>query len=88
MRLNGVTDADLFPKLRHGDIEARPIEEVAPHVSALVTAGLMTPDDTTEEWLREILGAPQVETSGIDRAKHIRYTGRRGGRYARGNVAD
>ena len=67
MRLNGVTDADLFPKLRHGDIEARPIEEVAPHVSALVTAGLMTPDDTTEEWLREILGAPQVEANGIDR---------------------
>ena len=67
MRLNGVSDARLYPTMRHGDLEGRPIEEIAPHAASLVSAGLLTPDDETERWLRELLGAPEIESGPDDR---------------------
>ena len=67
MRMNGITDPGLFPKMRHGDIESRPIEEIAPHVASLVTSGLMTPDEDTEKWLRDVMGAPEMQAEEIRR---------------------
>ena len=63
MRLNGITDPTLYPTLRHGDLEGRPVEEIAPHIASLVSSGLITPDDETERWLRELVGAPQIEAT-------------------------
>jgi len=62
MHLNGVKPA-LYPQLVHGDIESPPLEEVAAYITALATAGMLTPNKPLERKLLEIgkLPVPAVD---------------------------
>jgi hypothetical protein len=62
MTLNGVP-GELHPQLVHGDIESPPLNEVAQYITALATAGLLSPNKPLERKLLEIgkLPAPPVD---------------------------
>ncbi len=59
MRLNGVPE-ELWPRMAHGDVESRALGEFATAMSALVGAGLVTPDAALEERIREENGLPEM----------------------------
>jgi hypothetical protein len=59
MRLNGIPE-ELWPKMCHGDVEARPLAEFATAMQALVGSGLVTPDAKLEERIREENGLPEM----------------------------
>jgi hypothetical protein len=62
MNLNGVP-GNLHPHIVHGDIESPPLNEVAAYITALATAGMLTPNKPLERKLLEIgnLPAPAVD---------------------------
>lgn len=62
MKFNGVPVA-LHPHMVHGDIESPPLDEVGAYITALATAGLLTPNKPLERKLLEIgkLPAPAVD---------------------------
>jgi hypothetical protein len=61
MDLNGVP-SDLHPHIVHGDIESPPLDEVAQYITALATAGMLSPTKQLERKLLEIgrLPAPPI----------------------------
>jgi len=67
MRINGNHDADTYPKIRHGDLEKMPLEEISGPIAQMVSAGIITPDDDLEKWVREMAGAPQSENGFMSR---------------------
>ena len=51
------SDAD-YPKLTHGDIETQDLSKLGAFLKDMSGIGLITPDDTLEEYLREQAGLP------------------------------
>lgn len=54
---NHFSDAD-YPKLVHGDIETQDLAKLGAFLKDMTGIGLITPDDTLEEYLREQAGLP------------------------------
>lgn len=52
----GISD---YPKLIHGDIESRNLEELGEFVKSTVGCGILTPDETLEDYLRREAGLPE-----------------------------
>ena len=63
MRLNGWTDVDNYPKLVFSDIETPDVQELAGALTGLVTAGIITPDDELESWVRDFSGLPVADSN-------------------------
>ena len=63
MRLNGWTDAENYPKLVFSDIETPDVQEIAGALSGLVTAGVITPDDELEGWVRDFANLPKAQSA-------------------------
>jgi len=65
MRLNGWKDAEYYPKIVFSDIETPDIQELAGALTGLAGAGILTPDDELEKWVRDFanLPAPDVATA-------------------------
>jgi hypothetical protein len=63
-------DADpaKMPKLVHGDIGQRALDKLGRTLAALTTTGFLTPDDATEDKLRQMLDFPERDSSITDRA--------------------
>lgn len=58
MRLNGVP-RDLWPELRHGDIEQEDLAKITTSITQLADRGFITPGKDDEDWLREKVGLPE-----------------------------
>lgn len=63
MRLNGFKDADCYPKLVFSDIETPEIRDLGAALTGLASAGLITPDDSLEQWIREFANLPPVDSA-------------------------
>ena len=68
MRLNGWTDASLYPKLQFADIETPDVAELAGALTQLIGAGVITPDEELEKYAREFANLPtaDVATAAVD----------------------
>lgn len=73
MRLNGWTDSENYPKLVFSDIEKPDVQEIAGALTGLVTAGIITPDDELEKWVRDFSGLPASD-SGTERVEDLDAT--------------
>lgn len=60
LRLNGM-DTDNAPKLSYGQVENVDLAALVAYVSGLANAGILTPDEGTETWLREQAGMPALD---------------------------
>ena len=60
IELNGI-DYRYAPKLKYEDGELPELSEFASGIASLVGAGVITPDDSLEDYAREFSGLPQVE---------------------------
>lgn len=60
LTLNGVPEK-YFPTLHYEDVEAPELSEFASALSSLVGAGLVTPDDNLEEYVRDYADLPKIE---------------------------
>lgn len=60
MRLNGVPE-DRYPELKHGEVAAPPLPEIADFLTKLSGAGILLPDPTLRRKVREIAGLPEEE---------------------------
>jgi len=58
MRLNGYTDTEFYPEMTFSDIETPDVNELAGALSGLTAAGILTPDDDLEKWVREYANLP------------------------------
>lgn len=58
---NGITD---YPKLMHGDIEDVDITKAADFISKMTGIGVLVPDDSLEDYVREIGHLP--DRTGVD----------------------
>ena len=63
MRLNGWTDASLYPKLKFADIETPDVTELASSLTSLIGAGVITPDEELEKYAREFANLPAVDST-------------------------
>jgi len=63
LRLNGYTDSEFYPKMTFSDIETPDINELAGALSGLTAAGILTPDDELEKWVREYANLPVPEVT-------------------------
>jgi hypothetical protein len=64
-RLNafpGITD---YPKLRHGEIESVPLDELARFITALTGAKISLDDPATQNYLREMASMPRLPEEEI-----------------------
>jgi hypothetical protein len=52
---------DLWPRMIHGDIEKPKLQELSAYVATLGNAGFLSPDDKTEQALREYGGLPHID---------------------------
>lgn len=61
----GITD---YPKLAHGDIETVDIQKLAAYIKDMAGVGILIPDDTLEDYVREAANLPErtVDTREID----------------------
>jgi hypothetical protein len=59
LRLNGMTPDDP-PKLCHADIETPDLTELADYVQKLTGSGVLTPDATLEDYLRQAANLPEL----------------------------
>jgi hypothetical protein len=57
--LNGFS-AECAPVMTHGDVESPDLAALGQFVSSMVNAGALRPDETLEEYLREIASLPQA----------------------------
>lgn len=57
MELNGYP-IECWPKWRHGDVEKKDVRPMAESLLKLVDGGLVTPDDTLEDYLRNEMRLP------------------------------
>ncbi|MFI3253509.1 MAG: hypothetical protein R3Y63_04105 [Eubacteriales bacterium] len=53
-----------YPKLVHGDIESRNLDELGSFLKNTVTSGVLTPDETLEDYLRREAGLPEKDEAG------------------------
>lgn len=60
LRLNGVS-SELFPVLHYEDIETADLNELAASLASLTGAGIITPDDELEEYVRDFADLPQPQ---------------------------
>ncbi len=60
LKYNGVSP-ELFPKLVFSDIETPDLGELASAIGALSSAGVITPDDELERWVREFGNMPMPD---------------------------
>ena len=61
MRLNGWPEAEYYPKLVFSDIETPDVRDLGAALTGLAGAGLITPDDALEGWIREFANLPPVD---------------------------
>jgi hypothetical protein len=61
LKLNGYTDPEFYPTLTFSDIETPDVNELAGALSGLTAAGILTPDDELEKWVREFANLPVSE---------------------------
>ena len=61
MRLNGWDDPEYYPKIVFSDIETPDVRELGAALTGLAGAGLITPDDGLEKWIREFANLPPVD---------------------------
>lgn len=61
----GITD---YPKLTHGDIETVDIQKLAAYIKDMAGVGILIPDDTLEDYVREAANLPErtVDAREID----------------------
>lgn len=52
----GITD---YPKMTHGDIEEKDLQQFAAFIKEMVGAGIIVPDETLEEEVRRVGGLPE-----------------------------
>lgn len=64
-RFEGITD---YPKMNHGDIENVDIQKLATYIKDMTGVGILIPDDTLEDYVREAANLPErtVDTRKID----------------------
>jgi hypothetical protein len=62
--INGC-DPDLVPKIRHGDVAAPPLTEIATFVQQMASSGMLMYDKATERWVRAQAGMPEPEDEGL-----------------------
>jgi hypothetical protein len=61
-----------MPKLTHGDIGQRSLQALGRTLMALGQWGFLTPDDTTEDWFRQVLDMPErAETLDAEALKDL-----------------
>ena len=58
LELNKKFESAALPKLVHGDIETQDLKELGEYLKAMSEMGLITPDETLEEFLREQASLP------------------------------
>jgi len=61
-------DREQLPRLQHGDIGQKALDRLGRALQALGQWGFLTPDDATEDRLRQMLDLPERQTSITDRA--------------------
>lgn len=63
----GITD---YPKMVHGDIEEKDLQQFATFIKEMVGAGIIVPDESLEEEVRRVGGLPEkVETAAPKEAQ-------------------
>lgn len=65
----GITD---YPKMKHGDIEDANLEKIGAFIQQMTSAGVLTPDDELEDYIRQIANLPE-------RTESISHEERKGG---------
>ena len=65
MRINGI-DPRLGPTITYTAPRAPDLDTISNYVSRLATAGALMPDDTLDDYLREIGGLPNDEVAEVD----------------------
>lgn len=69
LRLNGM-DADRPPTLQYSEVAHIDLAEIADFVSKMTTAGVLAPDPTLEDHLRDLAGLPpanhNIDDTGVD----------------------
>ena len=61
MKLNNFPEA-CYPTLAYDDIETPDLAALSSSLASLVGAGVLTPDDKLEEWVREYGNLPATDT--------------------------
>jgi hypothetical protein len=67
MALNGIP-AHLWPRYEHGDVERQDVERFSTMLTKLIDSGVVTPDRTLEEHVREEMGLPPPDDGGEEEA--------------------
>ncbi|MAH47739.1 hypothetical protein CMI37_18100 [Candidatus Pacearchaeota archaeon] len=62
LKYNGISP-ELYPKLVFEDIETPDLGELAGAIGALSSAGVLTPDDELERWVRDFGNMPMPDTT-------------------------
>lgn len=57
----GITD---YPKMIHGDIEEKDLQQFAAYIKEMVGAGIIVPDESLEEEVRRVGGLPEKTDTG------------------------
>lgn len=60
LKLNAI-QVDVLPELKYGEVSHVDLGEIANFVSQLTSAGALTPDDSTEAYLRNLAGLPPID---------------------------
>lgn len=56
----GITD---YPKMKHGDIEDANLEKIGAFIQQMTGAGVLTPDDELEDYVRQLANLPEKTAS-------------------------
>ena len=56
----GITD---YPYMKHGDIEDANLEKIGAFIQQMTGAGVLTPDDELEDYVRQLANLPEKTTS-------------------------
>ncbi len=70
----GITD---YPQLAHGDIDKRDITKLSTYLKDLVGAGILIPDDTLEDYVRDAASLPERSDFEDTRVKDERREAQR-----------
>jgi len=63
MRLNGWNQVEHYPSLSFSDIETPDVQEISTALTGLVGAGIITPDDELESWVRDFANLPSSDSA-------------------------
>jgi phage gp29-like protein len=58
MEMNKLDDPSCWPVMTYGDIESQDLDSLGAYVQRLASAGMITPDPTLEDSLREMASLP------------------------------